>query len=84
MNGRTTKFLNALFYTINERDLCNMSLPSSLPPISTRTDSRDDSLSHVRWDCKYHVVFIPKYRPARSQRIFDQEPFFLPAAFSPV
>lgn len=21
-----------------------------------------DSLSHVRWDCKYHVVFIPKYR----------------------
>jgi putative transposase len=20
------------------------------------------SLAHVRWDCKYHVVFIPKYR----------------------
>ena len=20
------------------------------------------SLSHVRWDCKYHVVYIPKYR----------------------
>ena len=20
------------------------------------------SLSHVQWDCKYHVVFIPKYR----------------------
>ncbi len=20
------------------------------------------SLSHVRWDCKYHIVFIPKYR----------------------
>ena len=20
------------------------------------------SLSHVRWDCKYHVVIIPKYR----------------------
>jgi putative transposase len=20
------------------------------------------SLSHVRWDCKYHVVWIPKYR----------------------
>ena len=20
------------------------------------------SLSHVRWDCKYHLVFIPKYR----------------------
>ena len=21
-----------------------------------------DSLSHMRWECKYHVVFIPKYR----------------------
>jgi len=20
------------------------------------------SLSHVRWDCKYHVVIVPKYR----------------------
>ena len=21
-----------------------------------------ESLSHVRWDCKYHVVFVPRYR----------------------
>ena len=21
-----------------------------------------NSLSHSRWDCKYHIVFIPKYR----------------------
>ena len=21
-----------------------------------------ESLSHVRWDCEYHIVFIPKYR----------------------
>ena len=21
-----------------------------------------NSLSHVRWDCKYHIVFVPKYR----------------------
>ena len=20
------------------------------------------SLSHTRWECKYHIVFIPKYR----------------------
>ena len=20
------------------------------------------SLNHTRWECKYHVVFIPKYR----------------------
>jgi hypothetical protein len=23
---------------------------------------QDASLSHSRWECKYHVVFIPKYR----------------------
>lgn len=22
----------------------------------------EQSLSHTRWECKYHVVFIPKYR----------------------
>ena len=22
----------------------------------------DDYVSHSKWDCKYHVVFIPKYR----------------------
>jgi putative transposase len=21
-----------------------------------------ETLSHTTWDCKYHVVFIPKYR----------------------
>ena len=25
-------------------------------PVST------DSLSHTRWDCSYHIIFIPKYR----------------------
>jgi putative transposase len=23
------------------------------------------SLSHVRWDCKYHVLIVPKYRQKR-------------------
>ena len=27
------------------------------------------SLSHTKWECKYHVVFIPKYR---KQRIFGE------------
>lgn len=22
----------------------------------------DSNLSHTRWNCKYHIVFIPKYR----------------------
>jgi putative transposase len=21
-----------------------------------------ESLNHTKWDCKYHVVFIPKFR----------------------
>ena len=24
-----------------------------------------ESLSHVRWDCKYHVVIVPKFRKKR-------------------
>jgi putative transposase len=28
-----------------------------------------ESLSHSRWECKYHVVFIPKYR---KKAIFGQ------------
>ena len=30
---------------------------------------QDGSLSHSRWECKYHVVFIPKYR---KKAIFGQ------------
>ena len=26
-----------------------------------------ESLSHTRYDCKYHVVFIPKYRRRRKK-----------------
>ena len=22
----------------------------------------ENSLSHTRWDCSYHIIFIPKYR----------------------
>ena len=27
-----------------------------------KTTSSYSSLSHSRWDCKYHIVFVPKYR----------------------
>ncbi len=40
-----------------------------LPPVScSKRHERETfldntaSLSHTRWECKYHVVFIPKYR----------------------
>lgn len=25
-------------------------------------DNTVDSLSHTKWNCKYHIVFAPKYR----------------------
>jgi putative transposase len=28
-----------------------------------------ESLKHTRWECKYHVIFIPKWR---KKRIFNQ------------
>ena len=31
------------------------------------------SLSHTRWECKYHVVFIPKYRRKRLYGSIRQE-----------
>jgi putative transposase len=35
------------------------------PPKAQRKESHMTqyrSLSHTRWECKYHIVFIPKYR----------------------
>ena len=26
------------------------------------SNKNSDSLSHSRWNCKYHIVFAPKYR----------------------
>jgi putative transposase len=28
-----------------------------------------DSLSHTKWECKYHVVWIPKYR---KKKLFEE------------
>jgi putative transposase len=38
---------------------------SKREPPSTRKGAKqmdEGSLSHTKWECKYHVVFIPKYR----------------------
>ena len=29
-----------------------------------------DSLAHTKWNCKYHIVFAPKYR--RRQVIYEK------------
>jgi len=29
-----------------------------------------ETLRHTKWDCKYHVVFIPKYRRQHSTRSY--------------
>lgn len=37
-----------------------------------------NSLSHTKWECKYHIVFIPKYR---RKALFGQIRRELPAIF---
>ena len=32
-----------------------------------------ESLSHVRWDCKYHLVFVPEYRQKKLYRKFRRK-----------
>jgi putative transposase len=29
-------------------------------------------LSHTQWECKYHVVFLPKYRRKEIDKIFHE------------
>ena len=42
------------------------------------TTSSYESLSHSRWDCKYHVVFVPKYR---KKEIYGEKREFLRRIF---
>ena len=35
----------------------------------TQKEEEIDSLAHTRWNCKYHIVFAPKYR---RQAIYEQ------------
>jgi len=37
-----------------------------------------ESLAHSRWDCKYHIVFIPKYR---KNQLFGQVRSYLGPVF---
>ena len=30
--------------------------------LRTGKDADESSLSHTKWNCMYHIVFIPKYR----------------------
>ena len=34
--------------------------PNQIPQEASKMD--EQSLSHTRWKCQYHIVFIPKYR----------------------
>ena len=35
----------------------------------TQKKEETESLAHTRWNCKYHIVFAPKYR---RQEIYGQ------------
>ena len=49
----------------------SMQLPSVSREATHKGDTMRevDSLIYTRWECKYHVVFIPKYR---KKAIFGQ------------
>ena len=35
--------------------------------------NENESLSHTKWECKYHIVFIPKYRKKALYGVLRQE-----------
>jgi len=54
------------------------SLPVCEPPkvqkIRKQTMSSPESLKHTKWECKYHIVWIPKYRKKRLYNELSTEP----------
>ena len=50
----------SLTFTAVHRDF-SLREPPSTRKVKSRWTSFE-SLNHTKWDCKYHVVFIPKYR----------------------
>ena len=46
-------------YIMNKADNQNSTYRRIIMVSKTNDDS---SLSHTKWNCKYHIVFIPKYR----------------------
>ena len=48
----------------NDKLLCynNYGLPITLKTKEVVRMNNNNSLSHTTWNCKYHIVFAPKYR----------------------
>lgn len=48
----------------NDKLLCynNDGLPTTLKAKEVVRMNNNNSLSHTTWNCKYHIVFAPKYR----------------------
>ena len=48
----------------NDKLLCynNDGLPTTLKTKDVVRMNNNNSLSHTTWNCKYHIVFAPKYR----------------------
>ncbi len=44
--------------------MCSEDCPNGKSSKGDEEESMNDwkSLSHVKWDCKYHLVFISRYR----------------------
>ena len=48
-----------------EKDLLSRSIRQSvnrLNNVQTRPNMDEETLAHTKWNCKYHIVFAPKFR----------------------
>ena len=45
-----------------------------------KQDNIVNSLAHTKWNCKYHIVFAPKYR----RKIFYEENDMYPVFWTPL
>jgi hypothetical protein len=52
------------FYRVSKRKIDIMNLPGRCDPIQRRLimKERFRRLSHTIYECKYHIIFCPKYR----------------------
>ena len=54
----------------NESKTCQSKIKTQSEDIKMKeTSNTANSLAHTRWNCKYHIVFAPKYR----RKVFYEE-----------
>ena len=71
LSGGAEELKAIIFENKTPFDIIKLRLPTAKRNIKRRTFKMNDvhSLSHSKWNCKYHIVFAPKYR----RKVFYEE-----------